>query len=63
MCRDAEHIDLDAYAQGYVDDTRKRVIKWGLAMALSEKQEAFLMTIADKGLRGSQRRSRYSKSA
>lgn len=63
MCRYAEHIDLDEYAQGYVDDTRKRVIKWGLMMAFSEKQENFLMTIADKGLRESQRRSRFAKSA
>jgi hypothetical protein len=56
MCRDAEHDGIDDYAQNFVDDTRNRVIRWGLAMALSEKQENFLMSAADKGLRA--RRSR-----
>jgi hypothetical protein len=61
MCHDAEQIDLDAYAQGFVDDIRKRVIKWGMTMALSDKQEMFLMTIATKGLQDQQRRDRYAK--
>ena len=56
MCKDAEHDGIDDYAQNYVDDIRKRVIRWGLAMAFSEKQENFLMSVADKGLRA--RRSR-----
>lgn len=56
MCRDAEHRVMDEYAQNFVDDVRKRVINWGMMMALSEKQETFLMTVADAGLREHQRK-------
>ncbi len=63
MCKDAEYGHPDDYVQNYIDDTRKRVIKWGMRMAFSEKQENFLMAVADKGLRESQRRSRFAKSA
>lgn len=61
MCRDAEHGSPDDYAIKYIDDTRKRVINWGMRMAFSEKQENFLMAVADKGLRDHQRKSRFAR--
>lgn len=61
MCGDSEHAPIDDYAQSFVDDVRKRVIVWGMRMAFSERQELFLMTIADKGLREQQRKARYAR--
>jgi len=52
MCDDAELVHLDDYAQGFVNDMRSRVRGWGMRMALSDRQELFLMTIATHGLRG-----------
>lgn len=62
MCGDAEHRTMDEYAQNYVDDIRKRVIKWGMMMAFSDKQENFLMAVADAGLRKHQRKLSRAKS-
>lgn len=58
MCADAEERQLDSYAQGYVDDIRARVMRWGDTMFFSEKQEYYLMCIADAGLREKHRRER-----
>lgn len=61
MCRDAEHGSPDDYAIKYIDDTRKRVMQWGMRMAFSDKQESFLMAIADKGLCFKQASERRAK--
>jgi len=37
------------------------VINWGMRMAFSDKQENFLMAVADKGLRDHQRKSRFAR--
>ena len=60
MCGDAELKQLDPYAQGFIDDMRRNVIKWGATMFLSGRQENYLIGLADAGLR-EQRRHRGRK--
>lgn len=55
MCDDAELIKLDEYGAGFVNDMRNRVARYGMRMALSFRQEQFLMTVATNGLRKGKR--------